>query len=95
MVSSGLILICEGAGAPVIMGISDPADLYSPLREVIDLNSLFVGIDVSSRTHFAYLTRPDGDKYSSFSLADLQSKCNKVKLTHRTSGKMGLNKEIQ
>ena len=27
--------------------------------------------------------------------ADLQSKCNKVKLTHRTSGKMGLNKEIQ
>ena len=68
MVCFGLILICEGADAPVIMGISEPADLYSPLREVIDLNSLFVGIDVSSRTHFAYLMRPDGDKYSSFSL---------------------------
>lgn len=68
MVSSGWILICEGADAPVIMGISDPADLYSPLWEVILLNSLFVGVDVSSRNHFAYLMRPDGDKHCSFPL---------------------------
>lgn len=68
MVCSGWILICEGADAPVIMGISEPADLYSPLWEVILLNSLFVGVDVSSRNHFAYLMRPDGDKHCSFPL---------------------------
>ena len=73
MVGSGWILICEGADAPVIMGISDPADLYSPLWEVILLNSLFVGVDVSSRNHFAYLMRPDGDKYCSFPLRNTPS----------------------
>lgn len=34
------------------------------------MNSLFVGIDVSSRSHFAYLMRPDGNKFSSFPLSN-------------------------
>lgn len=73
MVGSGWILICEGADAPMIMGTLEPADLYSPLWEVILLNSLFVGVDVSSRTHYAYLMCPDGDKYSSFPLRNTPS----------------------
>lgn len=73
MVGSGWILICEGADAPMIMGTLEPADLYSSLWEVILLNSLFVGVDVSSRTHYAYLMCPDGDKYSSFPLRNTPS----------------------
>ena len=32
------------------------------------MNPLFVGIDVSSRNNVAYLMKPDGSKYSSFSV---------------------------
>ena len=32
------------------------------------MNPLFVGIDVSSRSNVAYLMKPDGSKYSSFSV---------------------------
>ena len=32
------------------------------------MNPLFVGIDVSSRSNVAYLMKPDGNKYSSFSV---------------------------
>ena len=65
---SGMILIGEVADAPVIMGISKPAGLKSPCGEVKIMNPLFVGIDVSSRNNVAYLMKPDGSKYSSFSV---------------------------
>ena len=68
MVCSGMILIREVAYAPVIMGISKPADLKSPCGEVKIVNPLFVGIDVSSRSNVAYLMKPDGSKHSSFSV---------------------------
>ena len=32
------------------------------------MNPLFVGIDVSSKNNVAYLMKPDGEKYSSFSV---------------------------
>ena len=32
------------------------------------MNPLFVGIDVSSKSNVAYLMKPDGSKYSSFSV---------------------------
>ena len=63
-----MILIREVADAPVIMGISKPADLKSSCGEVKIVNPLFVGIDVSSRSNVAYLMKPDGSKHSSFSV---------------------------
>ena len=63
-----MILIREVADAPVIMGISKPAGLKSPCGEVKIVNPLFVGIDVSSKNNVAYLMKPDGSKYSSFSV---------------------------
>ena len=68
MACSGMILIREVADAPVIMGISKPADLKSPCGEVKIVNPLFVGIDVSSKNNVAYLMKPDGSKHSSFSV---------------------------
>ena len=32
------------------------------------MNTLFTGIDISSKTNVAYLMRPDGSKYSSFTV---------------------------
>lgn len=64
----GMILIREVADAPVIMGISKPAGLKSSRGEVKIVNPLFVGIDVSSRNNVSYLMKPDGSKYSSFSV---------------------------
>ena len=68
MADSGMILIREVADAPVIMGISKPAGLKSPCREVKIMNPLFVGIDVSSKNNVAYLMKPDGSKHSGFSV---------------------------
>ena len=68
LAGSGMILIREVADAPVIMGISKPAGLESPSREVKIVNPLFVGIDVSSKNNVAYLMKPDGSKHSSFSV---------------------------
>lgn len=36
------------------------------------MKSLFVGIDVSSKNNVAYLMKPDGNKYSSFSVQNNQ-----------------------
>ena len=36
------------------------------------MNSLFTGIDISSKTNVAYLMRPDGSKYSSFAVQNNQ-----------------------
>ena len=64
----GMILIREVADALVIMGISKPAGLKFPHREVKIVNPLFVGIDVSSKNNVTYLMKPDGSKHSSFSV---------------------------
>ena len=63
-----MILIREVADAPDIMGISKPAGLKSHHRGGENVNSLFVGIDVSSKNNVTYLMKPDGSKYSSFSV---------------------------
>ncbi|MEI3035967.1 MAG: IS110 family transposase [Oscillospiraceae bacterium] len=68
MAHPGMILICEVADAPVIMGISKPAGLESKHGEVKIMNPLFVGIDVSSKNNVTYLMKPDGSKHSSFSV---------------------------
>lgn len=68
MVFSGMILISEVADAPVVMGISKPVDLKIHYGEVIFMNPLYVGIDVSSQNNVSYLMKSDGDKYSSFSV---------------------------
>ena len=63
-----MILISEVADAPDIMGISKPAGLKSHHRGGENMNPLFVGIDVSSKNNVTYLMKPDGSKYSSFSV---------------------------
>ena len=63
-----MILIREVADAPDIMGISKPAGLKSHHRGGENMNPLFVGIDVSSKNNVTYLMKPDGSKYSSFSV---------------------------
>ena len=63
-----MILIREVADAPDIMGISKPAGLKSHHRGGENVNSLFVGIDVSSKNNVTYLMKPDGSKHSSFSV---------------------------
>lgn len=40
----------------------------SPHREVENVNQLFAGIDVSSKSNVVYLMNPDGSKHSSFSV---------------------------
>ena len=64
----GVILISEVADAPDIMGISKPADLISHTRGGEKMNPLYVGIDVSSKNNVICLMKPDGSKYSSFSV---------------------------
>lgn len=68
MAFSGMILIREVADAPVIMGISKPADLKIQLRGGDTMNLLYVGIDVSSRNNVTYIMKSDGSKHSSFSV---------------------------
>ncbi len=62
----GMILIREVADAPVITGISKPAGLRIHHWEVRNVEQLYVGIDVRSTKHAAYLMKPDGGKFSSF-----------------------------
>ena len=64
----GMILIREVADAPVIMGISKPADLKSTTQGGEKMNPLFVGIDVSSKNNVVCLMKPDGTKFSTFSV---------------------------
>ena len=64
MARPGMILIREVADAPAIMGISKPAGLKNSQRGGEIVEQLYVGIDVSSTKHAAYLMKPDGDKFS-------------------------------
>ena len=66
MARPGMILIREVADAPAITGISKPAGLKNPKQGGEIVEQLYVGIDVSSTKHAAYLMKPDGDKFSSF-----------------------------
>ena len=50
------------------MGIPKPVDLKTCKQGGDTVNPLYVGIDVSSKTNVTYLMRPDGSKYSSFSV---------------------------
>lgn len=68
LVFSGWILISEVIDAPVIMGIPKPVDLKICMQGGDTVNPLYVGIDVSSKTNVTYLMKPDGTKYSSFSV---------------------------
>lgn len=68
LVFSGWILISEVVDAPVIMGIPKPVDLKICMQGGDTVNPLYVGIDVSSKTNVTYLMKPDGTKYSSFSV---------------------------
>ena len=66
MAHPGMILIREVADAPDITGISKPAGLKNPQQGGENVEQLYVGIDVSSTKHAAYLMKPNGDKFSSF-----------------------------
>ena len=68
-----MILIREVADAPVITGISKPAGLKNPKQGGEIVEQLYVGIDVSSTKHAAYLMKPDGDKFSSFPMQNDRS----------------------
>ena len=69
----GMILIREVADAPAITGISKPAGLKNPKQGGEIVEQLYVGIDVSSTKHAAYLMKPDGDKFSSFPMQNDRS----------------------
>lgn len=69
---SGVILICEVVDAPVIMGALKPVP-NSPRKEVIQMLSLFVGVDVSLNNNVVYIMKPDGEKYGSLHVANTKS----------------------
>jgi hypothetical protein len=50
------------------MGITKPIDHQIHAKEGENMNPLYVGIDVSSRTNVVYLMGPDGSKRSNFSV---------------------------
>ena len=50
------------------MGIIKPIDLNQNRKKVIFMPKLYVGIDVSSKNNVVYLMKPDGSKYSNFSV---------------------------
>ena len=72
MIRPGMILIHEIADAPVIMGISKPADLKSQSRGGDIVNPLFVSIDVESPNNAVYLIKSNRNKHSSFSVQNNQ-----------------------
>ena len=55
----------------MIMGFTKPIEHFNLKRkEVITMNTLYVGIDVSSRSNVVYLMLPNGNKHSNFSVAN-------------------------
>ncbi len=52
-------------------GFTKPIEHFNPKPKEGDfMNPLYVGIDVSSKNNVIYLMLPNGDKHSSFSLAN-------------------------
>ena len=57
----------------MIMGFTKPIEHFNPQRKkVITMNTLYVGIDVSSKSNVVFLMLPNGDKHSNFSVANSQ-----------------------
>ena len=55
----------------MVMGFTKPIEYFNPQRKkVITMNTLYVGIDVSSKSNVAYLMLPNGDKHGNFSVAN-------------------------
>ena len=55
----------------MIMGFTKPIEHFILQRKkVITMNTLYVGIDVSSKSNVVYLMLPNGDKHSNFSVAN-------------------------
>ena len=55
----------------MIMGFTKPIEHFNPQRKkVITMNTLYVGIDVSSKSNVVYLMLPNGNKHSNFSVAN-------------------------
>ena len=55
----------------MIMGFTKPIEHFNLQRKkVITMNTLYVGIDVSSKSNVVYLMLPNGDKHSNFSVAN-------------------------
>ena len=49
----------------MIMGFTKPIEHFNLQRKkVITMNTLYVGIDVSSKSNVVYLMLPNGDKHS-------------------------------
>jgi len=55
----------------MIMGFTKPIEHFNLQRKkVITMNTLYVGIDVSSKSNVVYLMLPNGDKHSNFSVTN-------------------------
>ena len=55
----------------MIMGFTKPIEHFNLQRKVvITMNTLCVGIDVSSKSNVVYLMLPNGDGHSNFSIAN-------------------------
>ena len=53
-------------------GFTKPIEHFNLQRKkVITMNTLYVGIDVSSKSNVVYLMLPNGDKHSNFLLLTL------------------------
>ena len=61
----------RGCRCSMIMGFTKPIEHSSLQRKkVITMNTLYVGIDVSSKSNIVYLMLPNSDKHSNFSVAN-------------------------
>ena len=61
----------RGCRCSMIMGFTKPIEHFNLQRKkVITMNTLYVGIDVSSKSNVIYLMLPNGDKHSNFSVAN-------------------------
>lgn len=61
----------RGCRCSMIMGFTKPIEHFNLKRkEVNTMNTLYVGIDVSSRSNVVYLMLPNGNKHSNFSVAN-------------------------
>lgn len=61
----------RGCRCSMIMGFTKPIEHFNSQRKkVITMNTLYVGIDVSSKSNVVYLMLPNGDKHSNFSVAN-------------------------
>ena len=61
----------RGCRCSMIMGFTKPIEHFKLQRKVvITMNTLYVGIDVSSKSNVVYLMLPNGDRHSNFSVAN-------------------------